>query len=564
MAKNYVVVAHFNALYKFDENFKLFLSCLEVEFDKVVVVSTSRLIQEDVLGFPEIIFIGRPNVGYDFYSYKVGYEHVLKNYEAGNILFTNSSFYVLNPKIFQQTLKFAIKSVQSFDVVGLTSSKQISWHLQSYFIFINSWLLKHHAIHNFFKDVQPLNSKFELILQYELGLSKLFTTIGVRCFALYKISFYAKILAYIRWGKRLYVNSQKKWKFIEAVKECRKLNLTHFCSREIAYKFGIIKSEVVRTNPHKLSIKFISKFTMPEILINIDNSINLTKSMYKNDHTGLTNFISTGYDKHGFMPIYYGERGRIGVRIAVVIHLFYFDLLEEISSYLDAIIEPYDLYVTTPFQSDISEIINKMSSKAISVTVLLGENRGRDIGPFVTLYRSGFLDNYFAVLKIHSKKSKYSSEGEKWRKLLYQSVVGTSRQVRKTLQAFETGSVGMAGPGKYYLTNGTKFWGANYETVKKILHQTDKFDSNYEPKLAFFAGSMFWFAPKAFKDIQGLPDNMVNFDIENGMQDGTLAHAYERLFCLITRAAGFTVTSVDLAGKEINEQDFINNNVPVL
>jgi lipopolysaccharide biosynthesis protein len=186
------------------------------------------------------------------------------------------------------------------------------------------------------------------------------------------------------------------------------------------------------------------------------------------------------------------------------------------------------------------------------------------VGPFIGLYRSGFLDNYLAVLKIHSKKSIYSPEGSKWRSELYRSVVGESSVVRRIILLFETGMIGMVGPTHYYLTNSAKFWGANFDNVKNILISTNRYDCDYEPKLGFFAGSMFWFSPKAFEDIKSLPDSMINFEIEDGRQDGSLAHAYERLFCIMTRASGFVVTSADLAGSDIAELDLSNNNVPVL
>lgn len=564
MGRNYAVVAHFSPFNRLDENFILLINCLEAKFDKVVLVSTSLLTEEDTLLFPSIKFIIRPNIGYDFYSYKVGYEYLKKNHVFGNILFTNSSFYILNEEVFKKTLTFAIELSKNFDVVGMTSSRQISWHLQSYFLLINKRLLREVAMNAFFRSIQPLNSKFDLILQYELGLSSLLIEINAKYTTLFEPGLHAKIVASLGWGKRIFINSQKKMRFIEILRESRNPNLTHFCSRELAKKFGFIKSEVLRNNPHSLNLRFVKNHTTSEILTGINLSIDDTKSFYKKDHTGLTNFIGKNPESLSFTPIYYGQRGRIGVRIAVVMHLFYFDLLDEMASHLDSIIEPYDLFVTTPFQSDIPGIINKMATRAASITVIYGENRGRDMGPFIRLYRSGFLDNYLAVLKIHSKKSKYSSEGAKWRDDLYRSIVGSSIATRKIISLFERGIIGMVGPSRYYLTNGFKFWGSNYETVKSILISTNKFPLGYEPQLGFFAGSMFWFSPKAFIDIKGLPDDMINFEIENGKQDGSLAHAYERVFCILTRATDMVVTSPDLAGNDIAQLDLSNNKVPVL
>jgi rhamnosyltransferase len=565
MVKNYAVVAHFDVFNSIDNNFRLLLDCLENNFDQVILVSTSQLREQSFISPSKITIITRPNTGYDFYSYKVGYEFVLKNFEEGNILFTNSSFLILNTETFEKTLKSAIQEINHADVVSLTSSNQISWHLQSYFILLSKNTLGLGYIHNFFRSIQPLNSKFELIIQYELGLSALLKELNLRCNVLFKASLYQKVVASYGWGCRVYSNSLKKWKFVDAIKECSKANLTHFCAKEIANKFGIVKSELLRTNPHSLNLRFIKKISSSLVRSEIESLINDSKLLYQSSDSGLTTLKNFTNNKLGFTPISYGQRGRIGVRIAVVMHLYYFDLLDEIAGYLNSIVEPYDVYVTTPFAADIPGIINKMAPNVNSVTVLLTENRGRDIGPFIKLYRSGYLDGYMAILKLHSKKSKYSPEGQAWRRQLYEKVVGDALMVRRTVLAFELGVVGIVGPAEYYLTNGPKFWGANYEAVKKIIQSTKRFSDDYEPNLGFFAGSMFWFSPKALLLIKEIPEEVIDFEDESGKQDGTLAHAFERIFALFARKSGYVVTSASVANyKDMAQVDTASNNVPVL
>jgi rhamnosyltransferase len=75
---------------------------------------------------------------------------------------------------------------------------------------------------------------------------------------------------------------------------------------------------------------------------------------------------------------------------------------------------------------------------------------------------------------------------------------------------------------------------------------------------------MFWFAPKAFIYLKDIPEKNLDFEPERGIQDGTLAHAIERIFCSIVRTSGYKVTSVSLAGVDISEMDTRNNKVPVL
>ena len=217
-----------------------------------------------------------------------------------------------------------------------------------------------------------------------------------------------------------------------------------------------------------------------------------------------------------------------GVRLAVVVHLYYADLTGQISSYLRNILDPFDVYVTErAIRRCIPAIFDAFTGVAQSVTVALCENRGRDIGPFLSLYRSGAFDQYAAVLKVHSKKSRYSEQGSFWRDQLFSSLVGNSFAVKNILKLLRRGDVGIIVPHGYYLTH-DEFWGANRSKVDHLLRSALR--EQGEPELGFFAGSMFWFKPVALRPLKSIPEDDLKFEPELGIQDGTLAHALERIF----------------------------------
>ena len=135
--------------------------------------------------------------------------------------------------------------------------------------------------------------------------------------------------------------------------------------------------------------------------------------------------------------------------------------------------------------------------------------------------------------------------------------------VRKILDLIRLENVGLVGPHEYYLTN-DNFWGANRLTVKNILLGAGVLRSSENIELGFFAGSMFWFSPAAISSLKRLPLTDLSFVPENGMQDGTLAHALERVFCPVVRAAGYKTSSLVLAGSEIHNTSTESNKVPVL
>ena len=264
-----------------------------------------------------------------------------------------------------------------------------------------------------------------------------------------------------------------------------------------------------------------------------------------------------------FRRVVLGARGRVGVRLAVVVHVYYDDLATELELRLRSISEPFDLFVTTPFEAYLPGIFERFSTISASITVHVSENRGRDIGPFIALLRTGLLSSYLAVLKLHSKKSTYSEHGTQWRRRIFDGLLTDLATVREVVRLFETQPIGMIGPDEYYLSN-PHFWGANRTRVQQLLEAMGLAREQLQPKLGFFAGSMFWFNPVAFRSLVEVDEAVLSFERENGAQDGTLAHAIERIFCTVSRSQGLRNTSVRLGGRELDETDTSHNRVPVL
>jgi rhamnosyltransferase len=564
MQKRIAVIAHFDVDDKIDENFFHVIVSLEKVFDGVVFVTTSNIPAIQCQAFHKTTMIVRPNIGYDFYSYKVGIEYASKAFGGCDILLVNSSFFVSDSQKFERLLCTIIKEAQSHDVVGLTGSHQIAWHAQSYLLMLTEKVLAEKEVKDFFRAIVPLNSKFEVILNYEIGLSTLLRAQQYDVHLVFKPDMFILAMASARWGKVVMRDAPfKAWLSGSVIKSLKGINWTHFGAEHLARQFGIVKAEILRTNPHGLPIDFMPALTMPSLGATINESLRRSARHYRVSADGLSALTTSEQPLPSYRSVQYRPIRGAGVRVAVVIHLYYYDLLDEILSYLRNIIEPFDLFVTTPHERDVENIINCCADVAKSITVRLSENRGRDIGPFMALYLDGALDHYAAVLKLHSKKSTYSASGDFWRRKLYGALLGNSLIVRRILKMMGTGGVGIIGPHEFYLSNGN-FWGANRLTVQRILHLCGALEKDAAPELGFFAGSMFWFAPQALRSLKSLPLSEFSFEPERGMQDGTLAHALERVFCPVARAAGYTTSSVALEGSEINAMDCSENRVPVL
>jgi len=244
-----------------------------------------------------------------------------------------------------------------------------------------------------------------------------------------------------------------------------------------------------------------------------------------------------------------------GVRVAVVAHIFYPDLIPEIYTTLRHIVEPFDLIVTTPHEDAVADISVTFSLLAAGMAVVVSENRGRDVGPFIAVHRNRMLDHYDAVLKLHSKKSLYdSSRGTAWRQNMYRQLCGNSKITRRSIALLRDGLVGMIGPRGYHIGSSDDwYWGSNRNTVHRLLQSLSAKPLRDDSLgLSFFAGTMFWFTPKALLGLHKIPDTLLEFEPENGQLDGTLAHALERVFGMLPAMTGYRLASLASAGLEFD------------
>jgi len=236
-----------------------------------------------------------------------------------------------------------------------------------------------------------------------------------------------------------------------------------------------------------------------------------------------------------------------GVRVAVVVHIFYSDLIPEIYTTLKSIVEPFDLIVTTPHEDMVADIFSTFSSLAAGVAVVVSENRGRDVKPFIAVHRCRMLEHYDAILKLHSKKSLYdTTRGTAWRQDMYRQLCGDSKITRRSIALLRDGLVGMVGPRGYHINSSDDwYWGSNRDTVYRLLQSLSAEPLHEQAfSLSFFAGTMFWFAPRALAGLHDIPETLLEFEPEKGQMDGTLAHALERVFGMLPPLSGHRLASL--------------------
>lgn len=227
-----------------------------------------------------------------------------------------------------------------------------------------------------------------------------------------------------------------------------------------------------------------------------------------------------------------------GVKVAIVAHVYYLDLIDEILECRSMLPGSVPLHVTVPF--DRLEEAERLLGKVPAVTIHPCENRGRDIAPFVMLLQGGALDGFDAVLKLHTKRSPHLLDGEVRRKLLFAMLSGEQYAATRTVAMFEEPTTGIVGWEASYRT-APPYWMANEARVREIA---GRMNATKSVRLGFFEGSMFWFRPSALAALRDLALSMDDFECESGQVDGTLHHTLERCFTIAAWARGFVVRNL--------------------
>ncbi len=221
----------------------------------------------------------------------------------------------------------------------------------------------------------------------------------------------------------------------------------------------------------------------------------------------------------------------------VILHLYYPDMWGEIRTYLSNLGKRFDLFVTIPYEVNITEDV--IRAQFPQAQIYRCENRGRDIAPFLSIFSAVSELNYKYICKIHTKKSVYIPTGQEWQRDMMDKLLGTPETVAQIKRAFDQhADWGVIGPQGHVVPHNF-YWTQNAENVIRLAQSLD---IPTEPiEFSYVAGSMFWFRPQALAPILRLGFRTQDFEPEEGQIDGTLHHAIERCFGMFAKHLGYRI-----------------------
>lgn len=116
------------------------------------------------------IIVRRPNIGYDFGTWATAIALFPQVLSSKYVLVANDS--LIGPF---GSLKPMLDNFEwhDCDVWGATNTTQVRPHLQSYFLGFKNGVLLDEPLQRFWKSIEILDDKEEIIRRYEIGLSRL-------------------------------------------------------------------------------------------------------------------------------------------------------------------------------------------------------------------------------------------------------------------------------------------------------------------------------------------------------------------------------------------------------
>jgi lipopolysaccharide biosynthesis protein len=222
---------------------------------------------------------------------------------------------------------------------------------------------------------------------------------------------------------------------------------------------------------------------------------------------------------------------------AALLHLFYPELIDWFAERL-RVQTDLDLLVTVPdlwSEQDVRRLAAALPHARLTAT----ENRGRDILPFMGGLKAATALGYPLFVKLHSKRSPHTVDGNAWRDRLVTELIdgdaagraraAISADPRLGMLAAARARVRLDAPGVVH---------NNAETMARLARVLDvRFGDGTE----FAAGSMFWGRTAAFARLAEASPERLGFEPELGRIDGTVAHGLERLMGAVALAAGYEV-----------------------
>lgn len=542
-----------------DDYITVLLNALNPHFERIVVVANGVLSVQGRKKLSSITteIVVRENKGFDSWAYKAGHEYIgwdnLANYDE-LIMF---NFTIMGPvNSFDEMFKtmdsrdldfWGITTFfgAPFDPFGCIKYGYLPDHLQSHFIAIRKSMFLDSAYKKYWDELPPISNYGEAVGKHEAIFTKTFSDIGFAWDSYVKMD-----------DLRAHNIDEIIYNPITLVKD---RNCPIFKRRTFIHDYNDVLRNSIGSTPSEF-IDFLVKENRYDVNLIYDNII---RSGHQEDFVRNLNL-------HYVLSSNYSKISDKKMKTALVMHIYYEDMIEQLLSYSENMPDDSDIFITVVSSKTydaVKEQLKSHSSVAERTEIRIIENRGRDVSSVLVGVKDVIM-NYDLACFIHDKKTPqlpFASIGEGFAKICYGNIIYSKDYVQNVINLFAHNErLGLASPpypAHADFFGGLGFeWGTSYDVTLDLYKKLNlSVPINYEKKVIAPYGTCFWFRPSAFEILYSKDWDYDDFPKEPNKTDGTILHAVERIYPLVVQQKGYfpvMIMSDFYAGLEYAELEY--------
>lgn len=508
--KRLLLYVHFNKFGELSSHVEYQLTQLRPLFSKIIFISNSGLSEQDEAKLRQAVLVDqilrRENIGFDFAAWRDGMSHVgfeeLKHLDSVTLM--NDTCF--GPLWDMGEVYNRFESNPEVDFWGMTNfraNKQFKEHIQSYYLSFSQRVVQSKAFQDFWIGVQNFTNVQDVIDHYETQVTTNLVDAGYR---------YQTVFNTVDVDTTGMLHPDFSY-----------YNPTAILKNKVPF----IKVKTIDANQH------ITPYILQEIEDTTNYPVDLIVShMSKINYPDFKYLLARKYIQPT-EQVFSGTK-----KVAVHLHVFYVDLLQEFLTAFTAFAFDYDLFITTDRKEKLAEIEEILSENSRAAEIVVTGNIGRDVLPMLKLKEA--LQNYDYVGHFHTKKSKEADfwAGESWRKELIAMLVTPANSILANMEAKDDLGLVIADIPTFFrfnkivdAYNENKIAPAMNELWQK-MGLTKDIDFNHFHTFVMSYGTYAWFKYDALKPLFEL--DLTDEDVPaEPLPQNSVLHAIERLLVYI-------------------------------
>lgn len=536
--KRLLIYVHFNKYDHISRHVFYQIEHMRPLFEKLVFISNSKLSLSEVekLREKKLIdeFIQRENTGYDFGAWHDGMALVgfdkLKEYDSITVM--NDTCF--GPLWDMEPIYQKYESDSEVDFWGMTNHQEvkqrnlfINEHLQSYFISFKNRLIQSTVFQKFWQSVENYIDVQKVIDNYETQYTKKFVDAGFK---------YQTILNTIPLKDDFFhSNFTIHYPHVLLENHVPFIKIKTFDLTQHLAPYLLKAIEQVSDYPIEFILSHMSDMSLPTPPYLLDRKVLKDNQLqYSNQK-----------------------------KVAVHLHTYYVDLLEEFLMAFENFHFTYDLFLTTDSEKKKVEIEKILTEHGKAGKVYITGNRGRDVIPMLRLKKE--LSKYDYIGHFHTKKSPEYPHwvGDSWRNELFDMLIKPADKVIASLENDERLGLVIADiPTFFRYTKIVDPWNENkfaddMNLLWERMNIKRSIDFNQLNTFIMSYGTFIWFKYDALKPLFDL--NLQNADIPaEPLPQHTILHSIERILVYLAWSQRYDYA---ISKNEIYITPFVDNTV---